>query len=294
MRRYFSIALLFVLPCAVAAAEGTPNQVTILYDAFGQSAGMTKDWGFSALIEYGGRRILFDTGNDADIFARNVKAAGVDLSRLDFVVISHRHLDHTAGLSYLQEVNPRVKIYAPKEPFGAFGSSLPSRFYRKDESLPARMRYYDGDPPETMRFGTAWAGAGFETVDKTFEAAPGVYIISLVSDAPGTRELRELSLAIRTPQGLALIVGCSHPGIERIVAEAGSIDPRIHVVFGGMHLPAAPDAEITRVAASLHDELHVETLAPGHCTGEPAFAMFRKTWGERYRYAGVGEVLALP
>ncbi len=77
------------------------NSVTILYDAFGKSPRMQKDWGYSALVDYGGKRILFDTGNNPEIFARNVKAAGVDLMELDFVVISHRHLDHTAGLTHL-------------------------------------------------------------------------------------------------------------------------------------------------------------------------------------------------
>ena len=80
---------------------------------------------------------MFDTGNDADIFAANVKAKGVDLKTLDFVVLSHRHSDHMAGLNYVLSVNPTVKIYAPKEGFGIYGSSLPSSFYRKDETLPA-------------------------------------------------------------------------------------------------------------------------------------------------------------
>ena len=59
-------------PALTAAAE-SEGQITILYDAFGTDAAMTKDWGFSAFIEVGGKRILFDTGDDADIFAANVK-----------------------------------------------------------------------------------------------------------------------------------------------------------------------------------------------------------------------------
>src|ERR687885_2083621 len=82
------------------------NRVTILYNAFGKSPKMRKDWGYSAFIEYGGKRILFDTGNNPRIFAANVKAAGVDLRQLDFVVISHRHLNYTAALSHLLSVNP--------------------------------------------------------------------------------------------------------------------------------------------------------------------------------------------
>ena len=270
------------------------QRVTILYDAFGDAPAMTRDWGFAALIEYGGKRILFDTGNDSKVFAQNVQAARVDLTRLDFVLISHRHLDHTAGLSYLLSVNPGVRIYAPKENFGMFGSSLPSTFYRKDESLPGSMRYYEGRPPETMTFGTAWVGARFELIDRTIEVAPGFHILSLVSDKPGTKELRELSLLIRTPQGAVVVAGCSHPGIDRIVEAATAIDPRVHLVMGGFHLPAAPDDEIVRIATTLHDTYKVGRLAPGHCTGEPAFALFRKTWGDHYLYAGVGSVIELP
>ena len=88
------------------------------------------------MIEYGGKRIPFDTGNNADTFADNVKSLGVDLRSLDFVVISHRHSDHTTGLSYLLAVNPKVKIYVPderfSERFGIFGGSIPSSI------LPAR------------------------------------------------------------------------------------------------------------------------------------------------------------
>jgi 7,8-dihydropterin-6-yl-methyl-4-(beta-D-ribofuranosyl)aminobenzene 5'-phosphate synthase len=255
---------------------------------------MRKDWGYSALVEHGGKRILFDAGNDPEIFARNVEVAGADLKRLDFVVVSHRHLDHAAGLTYLLRVNPAVRIYVPKESFGVFGSSLPSSFYRKQGSLPQEMRYYDGEPAETLTFGTAWPHGSFVPVDSTVEVAPGIHIIALVSDAPGTRELRELSLAIETSEGMVVVVGCSHPGVERIVEAASGLGRRVYSVFGGFHLPSAPDTEIERIATALHDTYRVERVAPGHCTGEPAFYHFRKRWGEKYTFAGVGSVIAVP
>lgn len=108
---------LAVAPLPAQCAASTPR-ITVLYDAFGKAPDMTKDCGFSALIEYDGKRILFDTGNNAEIFAHNVKARGIDLTRLDFAIVSHRHGDHTSGLNYLLTVNPRVKIYVPKENFG--------------------------------------------------------------------------------------------------------------------------------------------------------------------------------
>src|SRR5262249_33018789 len=139
MKRHLSLGALVVsvlLRAGMAAAE-TPNRVTILYDSFGKSPSVTMDWGFAALVEYGGKRILFDTGNNASIFEHNVKALGVDLGNLDFVVMSHRHGDHMGGLAYLLKVNPTVKIYAPKERSGVYGDNpLSSNWYRKDPSLP--------------------------------------------------------------------------------------------------------------------------------------------------------------
>src|SRR5690349_309335 len=250
--------LAIAAPGGTAAAE-SKNQITVLYDAFGTDPSMTKDWGFSALVEVGGKRILFDTGDNADILAANVKAKGVDLTNLDFVILSHRHSDHMAGLSYVLSVNPTVKIYAPKEGFGIYGSSLPSSFYRKDESLPADMRYYGGQPPEIMKFGSAWAKARFELIDQTTEIAPDITLIALVSDAPGTKELKELSLAVNTAEGVVLVVGCSHPGIERIVEAAAAINPKIHLVCRRLLVVIASDEIIAKAVTALKDTFKVES-----------------------------------
>src|SRR5262249_48961905 len=85
------IAAVMVSAAAVgvspAYAQSSTGQITVLYDAFGKTSTMKKDWGFSALIEYGGKRILFDTGNNSEIFAHNVEAKGIDLKQLDFAVV---------------------------------------------------------------------------------------------------------------------------------------------------------------------------------------------------------------
>jgi 7,8-dihydropterin-6-yl-methyl-4-(beta-D-ribofuranosyl)aminobenzene 5'-phosphate synthase len=296
MRHFFvrALAVVVLLLTGMAAAE-TPNRVTILYDSFGKNPSLTMDWGFAALVEYGGKRILFDTGNNAKIFEHNVKAVGVDLGNLDFVVMSHRHGDHMGGLAYLLKVNPTVKIYAPKERSGVYGDDQPSStWYRKDPSLPAEQRYYSGAPPEIIHMGEAWPGANFQLIDRNTEIAPGMYLIALVSDRPGTLELHELSLAIRTPDGLVLVVGCSHPGVEHIVQEATAINPHINILFGGLHQIQAPDPEVERIATVLHNQYKLERVAPGHCTGEPEFAALKKTFGDHYVYAGVGSVVDLP
>jgi 7,8-dihydropterin-6-yl-methyl-4-(beta-D-ribofuranosyl)aminobenzene 5'-phosphate synthase len=289
---YAAVSIL-LLSTVISTAQSA-NRITILYDAFGKSSNLKKDWGFSAFVEYDGKRILFDTGNNADTFAQNVKALGIDLKKLDFAVISHRHGDHTSGLNYLLSVNPSVKIYVPKEAFGVFGAALPGTFYRRDESLPGDMRYYDGQPPEKMTFGTPWPGANFVWVDNLTEVAPAIYLISTVSQTPGTLELRELSLAIKSPKGVVLGVGCSHPGIEKILEASTAVDKHVHLVFGGLHLVTTPDPEITRLTTALHNQWKIDQMAVGHCTGEPAFAALRTAFGDQYLYAGLGSVIELP
>ena len=287
----FHSAFAATSPVANSGTEPAMPKITVLYDAFGKDPSMQKDWGYSALVEYGGRRILFDTGNNPDVLAHNARAKNVNLSKLDFVVMSHRHGDHMGGLTYLLRQNPNVRIYAPKEPFGVYGADLPSAFYRKDPSLPVEQRYYSGAPPEVMRFGSAWPGANFELIDKNTEIIPGIHLIALVSDKPGTLELRELSLAIKTPQGLVIVVGCSHPGIDKIVEEASAINPHVHLIAGGFHLVVAKDTDIDQIVTALHDRFHVDYIAPGHCTGEPAFTALKKAFGDRDLYAGLGTTI---
>ena len=254
-----SVVALVLLTCtaklfAARHASVIPGtaQITVLYDAFGKTPGVQKDWGYSALIEFAGKRILFDTGNNPEILEKNAKAKGSHLSKLDFVVMSHRDGDHMGGLPYY------------------------------------------GNPPEIVRFGSAWPAANFQLVDKNTEIAPDIHLITLVSNKPGTLELRELSLAINTPEGMVTVVGCSHPGVDKIVGAAATIKPRIRLVAGGLHLVVTSDEDIAKIVTALHDTFRVEYVAPGHCTGEPAFTALRKAFGDRYLYAGLGTTLELP
>ena len=288
-------ALLGLAICTSPALAAAPPaaRVTILYDAFGDRPGLEPDWGFSALVEYGGRRILFDAGNDGEIFARNVRALKVDLRHLDFAVISHRHGDHTGGLGYLLQMNPKVTIYAPYERFGLFGGPVPATIIRPDTALPPRMRYFGGTVPAELSSSSVWPRAHFVRVDTLTEVAPGVALVSTVSRTPGTLELHELSLVLRTPEGLVVIVGCSHPGIETILEATRPYGDHVHEIFGGLHLVSTADPEIERIASSLRDHWRLDLIAPGHCTGEPAFDALSRAFGDRYVYAGLGTVVAL-
>jgi 7,8-dihydropterin-6-yl-methyl-4-(beta-D-ribofuranosyl)aminobenzene 5'-phosphate synthase len=269
----------------------TANCVTILHDSFGKRPGLRKEWGFAALVEFGGRRILFDTGNSARTFADNTAALGIDLKRLDYAVISHRHGDHTSGLNHLLKLNPALTVYTPEETYGVFGSSLPGIFYPRCHALPSYMQYYDGKPPEEIRHGSAWPEAKFVWTRDATEVSPNAWLIPVVSEVPGTREMREISLALRTQAGLVVVAGCSHPGIEKILEASRKIDERVYCLFGGLHLVLSAEPEMRRIALALRDTWGLERIAPGHCTGEPAFAELSAVFGERYVFAGLGETI---
>jgi len=273
------------------------NQMTILYDAFGKPSTLKRGWGYSALVEYGGRRVLFDTGNDGDDFAYNVRTLGVDLTRLDFVVLSHRHGDHTSGLHHILSVNAGRQIYTPAEGAG-FGTPVPpgllKLIQREVDSLPEDMRYFGGNPPEKYVAGTPWPGANFFQIRKPTEVIPGFFLFSTQSDASGFKEMNEVSMVIRTPQGSLLIVGCSHAGIENIIEAASKIDSKIYSVLGGFHLVDVSDAEVSRMASSFRDKWNIERMAPGHCTGQFAFSEFIRAYDSKFDHAGLGSVIALP
>ena len=279
------------------AVTNSAARVTTIFDAFGRPSRLRRGWGYAALVEYGGRRVLFDTGNDNADFAFNVEQLGVDLTRLDFVVLSHRHGDHTSGLHHVLSVNPHVTIYTPRE-LGGFSTPLPPGLRklidREVEGLPLDLRYFDGEVPERLATGTPWPGARFVQIETPTEVVPGFYLFSTLSDVAGTREMNEVSLAVRTPRGLALIVGCSHPGIEKILGAATQLDPRIYTVFGGFHLADTPDDDVPRLAGSFRERWMIERMAPGHCTGQLAFLELLGLYGESYDRVGVGAVIELP
>jgi len=113
---FVKLAAMIVSAAAIGAsaayAQSSTGQITVLYDAFGKTSTMKKDWGFSALIEYGGKRILFDTGNNAEIFAHNVEVKGIDLKQLDFAVVSHRHGPHERVKSSFEDQPRREDLCA--------------------------------------------------------------------------------------------------------------------------------------------------------------------------------------
>ena len=274
--------------------ESSGGKVTIIYDAFGKPSDLERGWGYSALVEYGGKKILFDTGGQYAAFKFNVDRLNIDLSKIDFVVLSHRHGDHTSGLNYALEKNPSVIIYAPIET-GSFGTpfSAPQALQRKVELLPNDLQYFD------CKLGKAsvdspWKNANIKLITDTTEVAPGIFLIRTVSDVKGTLELAEVSMAIKTPKGLAVIVGCSHPGIEKILTKTNEISPNIYTIAGGLHLVDKSDDAVRQTVANFKDKWKLQRVAAGHCTGHFAQVEIAEVFADQQDHSGIGEVILLP
>lgn len=71
--------------------------------------GLGTEHGLSIYVETDNHKLLLDTGA-SDLFLRNAKALGIDLSAVDYVFISHGHRDHIGGLPYFLEINDTARI----------------------------------------------------------------------------------------------------------------------------------------------------------------------------------------
>jgi 7,8-dihydropterin-6-yl-methyl-4-(beta-D-ribofuranosyl)aminobenzene 5'-phosphate synthase len=159
--------------------------------------------------------------------------------------------------------------------------------------LPTKMRYYRGTEPEDFTWGKLYDKGNFVLVNEMTEVASGIFLVRTVSQKKGTLELPELTLAIKRPNGLLLVDGCSHAGIEAILEAASAVDPRTEIVFGGLHPVTTPAEEIDVLVENLKTKWKVQRIAPGHCTGEPGFARLKKAYRESYLYAGLGATVEL-
>jgi len=251
-----SLAAIALLAGAGAGAAGPPLKFTVLYDNYVHQEGTQADWGFACLVEGAEKTILFDTGTKPDVLMHNVEALKVDLTKVDLVVLSHAHEDHTGGLMAVLARNPKVEVLFPV----SFGAGFAEK--------------------------VAKAGAKPRTVGQPVEICRNVFLTGEMGD-----RIKEISLVLDTPGGLVVVTGCSHPGIVDILKRAKEIKNRpIHLVFGGFHLGNTPEQGIRDILAAFK-ELGVERCGATHCTGDRPIALFQAAFGDRYQPVGTGRVI---
>ncbi len=227
--------------------------------------------GLSLFIESGGSRVVFDTGA-GEAFLENARKLGIDPASADHIVLSHGHFDHTGGLMpLLERMNHAASVH------------VGDQFFLPKFSRGKRLEYVGND---FVRDDILLRGHKVVTHRaEACEILPDVFVLAgLSGDTPPSRRFvvprgeeyeadcftDEIALAVRTAEGLVLIVGCSHPGILAIIASVSRrFSERIHSVIGGTHLIDADDRRLEETAQALQT-LEGTRWYFCHCTGSHA------------------------
>lgn len=243
------------------------------------NSGLESEHGFSCFVEAGSVRILFDTGK-SDAFMRNAQSLGVDLSRINHIVISHGHYDHGGGLL------PLLERYSYQSLSLWTGKGFEYPKYA-DEAGGMRFLGTQFNTSNINDHGIMWHTVCGDTV----MIHPGIWLIGnfdqihpiekpnprFVLDRGSGKVLDtfadEIALVVDTPKGLLLLVGCSHPGILNIVDSVRSrFSKPIYALLGGIHLYDASRERRDAVVKDL-SERSIPRLGVSHCTGDEAEAL---------------------
>ncbi len=255
--RLVLLAMLTNVPQFALSAEGNENYFQILYDTSTPISDKFKpDFGYAVYLEFQGKRILLDTGTNAEILAHNIAAAGIDIAKLDAVVMTHDHHDHAGGLAWLRQKNNKVPVYIPP------GQSYP---------------VHDGI-----------------VIEQNLALSKDLMVIRGHSDVPTAGIYDDLSLAIRTQAGLYVLSSCSHSGVAGIVDRAQqAFNAPVYLFSGGARL-IFRDPEDTDTVAQALKTRGVKQISPSHCSLSHAVeGRMRNTLGDSLVASRLGAKVTL-
>jgi 7,8-dihydropterin-6-yl-methyl-4-(beta-D-ribofuranosyl)aminobenzene 5'-phosphate synthase len=245
------------------------------------------EWGFAAIVEADGQRILFDTGARPDTVLKNAKELGVDLANVKDVILSHNHSDHTNGLLTLRrefaKANPTALSRAHvgkgifwNRPSNTGDSNVMVKYKPEYEATGGAFIEYS-EPKEILPglwlTGPVpriypeknWSGAG------RMKAPDGLVEDTLPED---------MSLVAVTDKGLVVLSGCGHAGIVNTLEYARKAIKAVpvHAALGGFHLFALDDEKLSWTAGKLK-EFGLRQFLGAHCTGIEAVYRIRQQVG---------------
>lgn len=244
------------------------------------------EWGFAALVEADGRRILFDTGLHPETVLQNARELGIDLSTVTDVVLSHHHGDHTGGLLALRRELSGKAPRAISRVHVAPGIFSSRRRPGSDE---------EANPTISIKSAMEGTGAAFVEHKKAEEIFPGIWVTGPVPRPYPERNWgppasivtgkglvtdslpEDMSLMIETERGFVLVVGCGHAGTVNTVEYGRKIlgtEP-VYAIIGGLHLFAATDSALAWTSARLRSS-NLRYLLGAHCTGIEAVFRIRE------------------
>ncbi|MBU6998516.1 MAG: MBL fold metallo-hydrolase [Theionarchaea archaeon] len=271
---------------------------TLVEDYSGYESPFLAQHGVSFLIE-GEKTILVDTGQDAFPLLYNMNKLGLDPGMIDYIFLSHCHYDHTGGLlDVLKTIDRKIPIIAHSTIFRPHFSEKESENVGIPFSQEIVQEYCQlvlrDSPFEIMRdvysTGEITQREGFEK-----EALEKMKVYTLEDGNPVKDWLMDdMSIVMKTPEGLVIVTGCSHAGIVSIVNHAMSMmhEKRIRAVIGGFHLITAGQEHIEKTIEAFRAQ-KVQEVYTGHCTGLKAEAGFMKEWGEHFHKLHSGMVILL-
>jgi len=270
-------------------------KATVLVENYTSRSDLTPEYGLSVHLSVGGASILMDTGQKDALFA-NAPVLGVDLTKLDHIVLSHGHFDHAGGLGRLL-VNARKTHVWAHESFedahmrvrkgsatfiGCHLNRKSVTFHPVRETTEVAQDVFALEVPVEER-------------KPEFVDTPRHLVVPLEEGGYGTDPFRDdISLVVKGEHGLSVILGCAHAGVVNILETASRAfgTRTFHAVLGGMHLGDSSAAFVDRVTSALAERFRVDVWRPCHCTGIHSSWELASKVGN-VEWAGVGTILEL-
>ena len=267
--------------------------ITVLAENMVVNPSVLGEWGLSYLIETGSHRILFDTGGGQTLFG-NAKALGVDLTRLDAIVISHSHSDHTGGLEKTLATCGPVDFFIHPDAFipryWKEGTTVEMEVlpFSRDQ-LRSRVRaLHETKKPavvcgELMATGEVPRLTGYEDT-----GVGGSVFLDKEMKIPDAI-LDDQAVFFRIPEGVVVILGCAHAGVVNTVEYISRLtgEKKIYAVMGGTHLLAASADRLAKTV-EVFRQYDLQKIMLSHCTGINAYAEFARAFPGRCRWPGAG------
>jgi len=278
----------------------TTLKVTVLSTMLAGNPGSgIGEWGFAALVEADGHRLLVDTGARAETVLRNAAELGIDLSTVSEVVITHNHRDHTGGLITLRRElakrEPRAASRAHVAQ-GIFLSRLTPDGKEDNGLLPIKAAYEDLGGVFTEHAGPAQLFPGIWFTGPVPRPHPernwsGSLRLQTPKGSVEDTVPEDASVVVETAEGLVVISGCGHAGMINTLEYARKVvkEAPVHAAIGGFHLFAANDEQLAWTGTHLR-ELGLGHLLGAHCTGLEAVFRIRQLAGLSRRTAVVSAV----
>jgi 7,8-dihydropterin-6-yl-methyl-4-(beta-D-ribofuranosyl)aminobenzene 5'-phosphate synthase len=267
-------------------------RLTVLVENSVNTRGLKAEHGLAFLIEIGGCRVLFDTGQ-TELLLDNARTLGCSLEGLDAIVLSHGHYDHTGGLAAVCRLSPEAQIFlhpAAMRPKFSGSHNGPARDIGMSEAGKQTLANAEKKVVPTTACLEVVEGlfvTGEIPRQTDFEDVGGKFCLDAGCQQPDSL-VDDQALFFETPDGVVVLLGCAHAGVVNTLRHIERLTngKRFHAVIGGMHLLHAAPARLHATIEALR-RWNVSKLVPMHCTG---LAAMMRLWAEFPNRCGSGGV----